>query len=419
MNHERPNRQPLKPIQTTGERNGCDAIAANGPGPSDELRNRFLFDTMRDGVLILDFATRQILDVNPSALQWFERPRQDLLGRTLCGAGLFQNPGQCRVLFRQLQRRARVEMRIMPPRSKTERQLPLHLIGHLYELGDRRLVQVQLRDLASTKLTERPVHRSGEEAEFPASEPTATCLTGTQVLEPEFIAPQHAQDAHLEALRRVVDAQETERSRLSRELHDQLGQELTALKLGLKAFKTRDYLSPETARKCAERLEALADNLMLDVHRLAWKLRPVVLDDFGLDLALRRHTEEWAEQTGIPVDFHGLSSGNRRLPPPLETTLYRITQEALTNIQRHAQPHRVSVLLERRPNMVSLIVEDDGQGFDPARVSTLPGAQAKMGLAGMRERVLLVGGTIEIESRPGAGTTIFVRVPLHEHVEAA
>jgi signal transduction histidine kinase len=141
-------------------------------------------------------------------------------------------------------------------------------------------------------------------------------------------------------------------------------------------------------------------------------LHPAVLDDLGLEAALRRYTAEWSENNGVPVDFHSDGVEARRLPLQLETTLYRITQEALTNVTRHANAKRVSVLLERRPGHVSLIVEDDGGGFDA--VSQASAAKGRLGLLGMRERVTLAGGTLEIESTPGAGTTVFVRVPLKQ-----
>jgi signal transduction histidine kinase len=141
-------------------------------------------------------------------------------------------------------------------------------------------------------------------------------------------------------------------------------------------------------------------------------LRPAVLDDFGLELALRRYADEWATLSGVPVDFHSQGVTAQRLAPQLETTLYRITREALTNVLRHAKATRVSVLVERRADRVSLIVEDDGQGFDAEGTLRAPATQGKLGLLGMSERATLAGGSIEIESNPGAGTTVFVRIPL-------
>jgi len=225
------------------------------------------------------------------------------------------------------------------------------------------------------------------------------------------------EDAHSDLQRRLVKAQETERGRISRELHDRLGQDLTALKLGLQMFRKQKAFSPSVQASIGQ-LEKLADSLMQDIHRLAWELRPAALDDFGLDMALRRYASEWSEHNGVAVDLHSHGVETQRLPTELETTLYRITQEALTNVLRHAKAQRVGVILERRPDHVLLIVEDDGQGFDAQAVLKVADAHGKLGLLGMQERVILANGTIEIESTPGAGTTVFVRIPLESKIPA-
>src|SRR4029077_11373265 len=143
--------------------------------------------------------------------------------------------------------------------------------------------------------------------------------------------------AHHQVLRRLSEAQETERGRISRELHDRLGQDLTALKLGLKILRQQGPF-PNAVLESVAKLEALAEGLMRDIHRLAWELRPSALDDLGLDMALRRYTAEWSEGDGVALEFHtsGLEPG--RLPFELETALYRVTQEALTNITRPPKP---------------------------------------------------------------------------------
>jgi len=142
------------------------------------------------------------------------------------------------------------------------------------------------------------------------------------------------------------------------------------------------------------------------VRRLAVELRPKALDDFGLVAALERLTESFTEQTGIAVGFESLLPA-ARLTPEIETALYRIVQESLTNIVKHAQAHNVSIVLGRKSNTVSVIVEDDGVGFDPDRPR-----EGGLGLIGMRERVSLIGGRLTIESRPGAGTTFVAEVPV-------
>ncbi|MDQ3425921.1 MAG: GAF domain-containing protein [Actinomycetota bacterium] len=205
-----------------------------------------------------------------------------------------------------------------------------------------------------------------------------------------------------DALRRVVEAQELERRRLARELHDQTGQELTSVLLGLKAV--------EEAKSDAERAKALAAvreqvvETLHDVRRLAVELRPKALDDFGLAAALERLRDTFSEQTGMRVDLE--SRIRDRLPPDVETALYRIVQEALTNIVKHAQANAVSIVLARKAGAVTALIEDDGRGFNH------DGSGEGLGLLGMGERLALLGGRLKVESRPGAGTMIVAEVPL-------
>jgi len=239
-------------------------------------------------------------------------------------------------------------------------------------------------------------------------------LSGTnQVLKAEIALRQRMQEAHQQVLRRLSEAEETERGRFSRELHDRLGQQLTALKLGLQMLRQQGPFAEPALERIAK-LETMADGLMRDIRHLAWELRPSALDDLGLEQALQRYATEWSETSHVPLDFHCNGGGANRLPQEFESTLYRVAQEALTNIVRHAHAQRVSLLLERRPGSVSLIVEDDGRGFDVQSTLKSAGAQGSLGLLGMQERVNLVGGVLEVESSAGAGTTIFVRLPLEQ-----
>ncbi|MEI7728185.1 MAG: MASE1 domain-containing protein [Verrucomicrobiota bacterium] len=255
------------------------------------------------------------------------------------------------------------------------------------------------------------LRQARDELEIRVQQRTNELSETNRLLEKEMVRRQQAQDAHSQALRRLVEVQEIERRRISHELHDRMGQELTAIKLSLKMLNKQTGMA-ESVQAGFHRLDGLADSLMVTVHRLAWELRPAILDDFGLDVALRRYVTEWAGQNGVQGDFHSDGMESVRLPAKVESMLYRITQEALTNISRHARAKRVSVLLERRHNQLSLIVEDDGCGFDAETVLKSTDVNMKLGLMGMQERVMLVGGTLEIESSPSQGTTLFVRVPL-------
>ncbi len=203
------------------------------------------------------------------------------------------------------------------------------------------------------------------------------------------------------SLRRVIEGQEGERRRLARELHDETGQALTSVLLGLKTFE-----SAEDKPAALAQLRELVVATLQDVRRLAVELRPKALDDFGLVAALERLVETFVDATGITVDFES-QLGDERLPSEVETTLYRIVQESLTNIAKHAGARRVSVLLVRRGGAVTALVEDDGHGFDAE--DELRGG---IGLEGMRERLALLDGRLTIESNRGTGTSLVAEVPL-------
>ena len=216
------------------------------------------------------------------------------------------------------------------------------------------------------------------------------------------IAVDQSRRVAQEALRRVVEAQELERRRLARELHDQTGQELTSVLLGLKAVEEADGAEAQSQALKAVRQQVV--ETLHDVRRLAVELRPKALDDFGLSPALERLAQTFTDQTGLAVDLEA-RVGDERLPAEVETALYRMVQEGLTNIVKHAQAARVSIVLTNARATITALIEDDGRGFD------VDVAREGMGLDGMRERLALVGGKLKIESRPGAGTTLVAEVP--------
>jgi len=206
------------------------------------------------------------------------------------------------------------------------------------------------------------------------------------------------------AVARVLEAQELERKRLARELHDETGQALTSVLLGLRAIEVAK--DPEQTREATARLrEQLVDTLH-DVRRLAVELRPAALDDFGLVPALERLTHTFTEQTSIPVELEAVL-GSARLPQPVETALYRIVQEALTNVIKHSRASHVSVLLRRKPDTVAVVIEDDGVGFDVEDVR-----EGGLGLIGMQERIALLDGRLTVESSSESGTSVVVEVPV-------
>jgi two-component system, chemotaxis family, sensor kinase Cph1 len=211
-------------------------------------------------------------------------------------------------------------------------------------------------------------------------------------------------------LRSTVEDQEAERQRISRELHDSLGQTLTLLKFGLDEF-SQALTGDEENRNRLTALKNLANEVGSQMNRLAWEIRPTALDDLGLETSIRQLVETWGERLNIRFILR-LAIKEQRLSPMIETTLYRVLQEAITNIARHADATRVAVILEAREKEVSMIVEDNGRGFPPNKSMASDSPSKRLGLLGVRERLSLVSGTLEVESAPGKGCTLYIRVPL-------
>jgi len=207
----------------------------------------------------------------------------------------------------------------------------------------------------------------------------------------------------------AIEASEAQRRRISRELHDELGQQLTALVLGLRSV--RDAVGQDASvRSTLQRLQEMAGRVSQDMHHIALELRPGALDDRGLQTALSNYVEEWSKRNGVVADVQYVGLGSRRLPSHVETTIYRIVQEALTNVGTHAKATAVSVILQRQGEDVVAIVEDNGCGFDVTNPEG-SGVQRRLGLMGMRERAALVGGNCDVESH-GGGTTVLARIPV-------
>jgi PAS domain S-box-containing protein len=218
-----------------------------------------------------------------------------------------------------------------------------------------------------------------------------------------------AERARTELLARLVFAQEDERRRIAREMHDQFGEQLTSLGRAIGTLKERCDGNEELEELSAHvgAIERIAQQLDRDVDNLVWELRPTALDDLGLRAALANYVQEWSKRVSISAELHASGLLDERLPSEAETTLYRIAQEALTNVAKHSRASNVDVILERQPDSVVLIVEDDGVGFDAAGADK---ADHGFGLLGMHERASMVGAVLQIESSPGAGTTVLLRM---------
>ena len=261
------------------------------------------------------------------------------------------------------------------------------------------------RDLTERQAMEQELRDARERLEARVEGRTRELETANIALRAEAAERTESDRERMRLLRRLVNAQEEERARICRELHDQLGQEITALGLKLAAIREAPGLDA-AARAEVERAQALVRRLDDDVEFLVWQLRPTGLDDLGLAEALADYISLWSSHFAVKAGLR--SSLRRRLPGEIESTLYRIVQEALNNVSKHAHASSVDIALETSEGSVLLRVDDDGVGFDP----DAPTDSRAMGILGMRERASLVGGCLSIDSSPGKGTRLAVRVPL-------
>ena len=217
---------------------------------------------------------------------------------------------------------------------------------------------------------------------------------------------RQAETMHRLLLERMFSAQEEERRRIARELHDEAGQLLTSLLVGLRTLE--DSRNMADAKAQGHRLREITAQAIDEIGRLARGLHPTVLDDHGLGVALSRYVSEYTKTHNIAVDLRPNELDSSDLPPAVQMGLYRILQEALTNVARHAEAKAVSIVFARSATALKVAVTDNGRGFDTKAVAV---SSSRLGIPGMRERAAMLGGTVSFSSK-GTGTRIVVEIPL-------
>jgi PAS domain S-box-containing protein len=266
-------------------------------------------------------------------------------------------------------------------------------------------------DLTHHKQATEHLQQANDALEAHVAVRTSELKQANEALHSEIAEHRAAEERIKRLLREIVHTQEGERRRIARDLHDQLGQQLNAMAINLDILK-KECEEHNIPCERIETIQAIVEQLDSDVDFLTWQLRPTVLDDLGLLAALRKYVHEWSKHFGIQVEVFSTGMEKNRLSMEVETMLYRIAQEALNNVSKHSQAKNVSLLLERRPDEIWLTIEDDGSGFELEKQAVSGGDGDGLGLIGIRERTALVGGTVDIESSPGKGTNILVRIPL-------
>lgn len=343
---------------------------------ASEISYRRLFETAQDGILILNADTGEIDDANPYLTDMLGYSREQLLGKKLWEIGPAKDTEASRARFQELQRVGCIRYDDLPLETCTGRRIQVEFVSNVYRVKGDKVIQCNLRNITERKRAET----------------------------------RHREYSHkLEVLsRQLVEAQETERRNIARELHDEIGQALTVIELNLQAMmQSPAGIERPRLQECL----AVVERVLAQVQDISLNLRPSLLDDLGLEPALRWVTDRQASLIGLKIQFHA-DRLKRRLDPVIETACFRVAQEALTNVVRHARAKLVTVDVRIEDEQLHLRIHDDGIGFEVAAVREKAVNGASLGLLGMEERAVLVGGELQMISAPDQGTEVHAWFPL-------
>ena len=305
--------------------------------------------------------------------------------------------------------------------DETTKDIPVIFMTSLTSLEDKvKGFEIGAVDYVSKPLHQEEVlarlkiHLRGQDLRMGLQEKNRQLALSSRVEQERLFEVVNQQRLQLRALnQKLTVMQEAERKQLARELHDEMGQALTAISINLSAIAQAlpTDCDPDINERLAEST-LLTHQTLEQIRELSFNLRPTTLDDLGLVSALQSYLKLYAKRVNIETDFEAINL-EERLSPAIETALYRIVQEALTNVARHAEATKVSLLL-RRQKSVFVYIEDNGRGFDMEEIAKREGVEGGIGLVGMRERVILLGGKINIESAPRHGAQLTIEIPLEQ-----
>lgn len=383
-----------------------DVIAEIG---AREEHYHLLFSEMDEGFALVEMiyddrglpADYYFVDMNPAGLQMAGLRREEVVGRT--GREIDPNLDDSWVeAFGRVGQTGHAA-RFRSYAGYEDRWYEVYA----YSAGEH-LVAVLYQDITEQKRAEAELGRQREQLQAQADDLRAAAEELDQRVQERTAELMAEREQTRIYARRLVEEVENERRNIARELHDEAGQALTAILIELGSIEAEARRSAVHLVEPVAELKRKTDEVMDGLHRLSRNLRPASLDRLGLVAALRQHIQSFEQQNRIDVDFMPVHFDNGRLPDQIETAVYRVVQEALTNVARHATASHVGVVVKRKGQRVLAIVEDDGRGFDLNQARE----RGRLGLLGMRERAECLGGRLEVESAIGRGTTIFLDIPV-------